>query len=160
MLRIIMLFMLAALMLTGCGTGTADNSRQEQIPDNVSAVTAGKKVLMKFADGQGVLLLNDSQAAKNLYAMLPLQLSFKDFNHTEKISYPPRSIHEGLHPEGHQPVSGDLCIYAPWGNLCIFYRDYKMSGDLFYLGHLDAAGIRLLTDKQEDFTVELIKAEQ
>lgn len=148
------IFTLLALMAAGCGADASNSSSVQQ--DKSNAENMGRRVVMQFAAGQAVLILNNSKAADNLYNMLPLQLSFKDFNHTEKITYPPRSVHEGLRSEGHKPAKGDLCLYAPWGNLCIFYRDYSMSADLFYLGRFEE-GMELLEKQEQDFTVELIK---
>lgn len=147
-------FMLLTLVVAGCGADASNNSSVQQ--NEAHAENSGRKVIMQFAEGQAVLILNSSKAADNLYKMLPLQLSFKDFNHTEKIAYPPRSVHEGLRPEGHKPAKGDLCLYAPWGNLCIFYRDYSLSADLFYLGRIEE-GMELLENQKQDFTVKLIK---
>lgn len=147
-------FMLLTLVVAGCGAEASTSGSVQQ--NKAHAENSGRKVIMQFAEGQAVLILNNSKAADNLYKMLPLQLSFKDFNHTEKIAYPPRPVHEGLRPEGHKPAKGDLCLYAPWGNLCIFYRDYSMSADLFYLGRIEK-GMELLENQKQDFTVELIK---
>lgn len=148
------IFTLLALMAAGCGADASKGISVQQ--DKSNAENMGRRVVMQFAAGQAVLILNNSKAADNLYNMLPLQLSFKDFNRTEKIAYPPRPVHEGLRPEGHKPAKGDLCLYAPWGNLCIFYRDYSMSADLFYLGRIEE-GMELLEKQEQDFTVELIK---
>lgn len=148
------IFMLLTLVVAGCGADASNSGSVQQ--NKANAENSGRKVIMQFAEGQAVLILNSSKAADNLYKMLPLQLSFKDFNHTEKIAYPPRSVHEGLRPEGHKPAKGDLCLYAPWGNLCIFYRDYSLSADLFYLGRIEE-GMELLENKKQDFTVKLIK---
>lgn len=147
-------FILLALVLAGCGADASTSSSVQQ--NEAHAENSGRKVIMQFAEGQAVLILNNSKAADNLYKMLPLQLSFKDFNRTEKIAYPPRPVHEGLSPEGHKPAKGDLCLYAPWGNLCIFYRDYSISADLFYLGRIEE-GMELLENQEQDFTVKLIK---
>ena len=147
-------FMLLTLVVAGCGTDASNSGSVQQ--NKAHAENSGRKVIIQFAEGQAVLILNNSKAADNLYKMLPLQLSFKDFNHTEKIAYPSRPVHEGLRPEGHKPAKGDLCLYAPWGNLCIFYRDYSMSADLFYLGRIEE-GIELLENQEQDFTVKLIK---
>lgn len=148
------IFTLLALMAAGCGADASKGISVQQ--DKSNAENMGRRVIMQFAAGQAVFILNNSKAADNLYNMLPLQLSFKDFNRTEKIAYPPRPVHEGLRPEGHKPAKGDLCLYAPWGNLCIFYRDYSMSADLFYLGRIEE-GMELLEKQEQDFTVELIK---
>lgn len=147
-------FMLLTLVVAGCGADASNNSSVQQ--NKAHAENSGRKVIMQFVEGQDILILNNSKAADNLYKMLPLQLSFKDFNHTEKIAYLSHPVHEGLRPEGHKPAKGDLCLYAPWGNLCIFYRDYSMSADLFYLGRIEE-GMELLENQEQDFTVKLIK---
>lgn len=148
------IFMLLTLVVAGCGADASTSGSVQQ--NKAHAENSGRKVIMQFAEGQAVLILNNSKAADNLYKMLPLQLSFKDFNRTEKIAYPPRPVHEGLRSEGHKPAKGDLCLYAPWGNLCIFYRDYSMSADLFYLGRIEE-GMELLENQKQDFAVKLIK---
>ena len=151
---LMIVFMLLTLVVAGCGADASNSGSVQQ--NKANAENSGRKVIMQFAEGQAVLILNNSKAADNLYKMLPLQLSFKDFNHTEKIAYPSRPVHEGLRPEGHNPAKGDLCLYAPWGNLCIFYRDYSMSADLFYLGRIEE-GMELLENQKQDFAVKLIK---
>ena len=46
-----------------------------------------------------------------------------------------------LTEEGRGPFSneaaGDLCYYAPWGNLAFFHSGYKYSSGLIRLGRLD-----------------------
>ncbi len=83
--------------------------------------------------------LTDNELSKELESYLPLTLSFSDFNNTEKIAYLPDSINLELSKGegGHAPKIGDICIYGPWGNLCIFYKDYHYSEDLYYLGTID-----------------------
>ncbi len=44
---------------------------------------------------------------------------------------------EGM-PDTFDPGVGDLCLYVPWGNLCIFYRDFRESTSLIPLGHIDS----------------------
>ena len=40
---------------------------------------------------------------------------------------------------------GDLCYYAPWGNLALFHGPYRWSRGLYRLGRLDAGPEPLLT---------------
>lgn len=120
----------------------------------VSVEVKVKKVVLTINGKQAVLDLYDTPVSNALYAKLPLTLTFSDFNNTEKIARLDNPIHEGYKPEGHAPKVGDLCLYAPWGNLCFFYHDYRHSGDLFSLGRLES-GLELLTAQQGDFTVKL-----
>ena len=40
-------------------------------------------------------------------------------------------------PDEFDPDVGDLCLYAPWGNLSIFYKKFRNSNGLIALGHID-----------------------
>ena len=55
----------------------------------------------------------------------------------EKIAYLPRKLAEkGSGPFGNeQPY--DLCYFKPWGNLAMFYADYRYSSGLIRLGRFD-----------------------
>lgn len=93
--------------------------------------------------------------ANALYGSLPLEL---DFNGTEKISYLPegQTLDTESVDEGHDPAVGDLCLYAPWGNLCIFYQDYHYSDVLYSIGHVNS-GMDVISGKDSNFTVILEK---
>ncbi|WP_337926728.1 cyclophilin-like fold protein [Paenibacillus caui] len=41
-----------------------------------------------------------------------------------------------------------ITYYAPWGNLAIFYRDFRYSSGLIKLGSIDAGGEKLATYKK------------
>lgn len=132
-------------------------STEEMSADETDSSKLEEKTMRMTVDGQEVTItLNDTPLANELTDMLPLELTFEDFNGTEKITYLPEgkslSI-EGL-TGGHEPVAGDWCLYAPWGNLCIFYQDYHYSDDLYYIGHVDS-GLDILSRMNKDFTVML-----
>lgn len=80
--------------------------------------------------------LYDNPAARDFRSMLPLDLTIENFGHNEKIAYLPRKLTEdGSGPFGNeQPY--DLCYYVPWGNLAMFYADYRHPG-LIRLGRFD-----------------------
>lgn len=80
-----------------------------------------------------VFRLNDSQAAKDLYAQLPLQVSVENFSNNEKIFYP----NERLNVTGADRASGGagvLAYYEPWGDVVMFYGSFDANGSLFVLG--------------------------
>lgn len=89
--------------------------------------------------------LLDNPSAWDLATMLPLDLVIDDFSTNEKIAYLPRKLTE----EGSGPFSneaaGDLCYYAPWGNLAFFHGGYKYSSGLIRIGRLDDGPQPLLT---------------
>lgn len=43
--------------------------------------------------------------------------------------------------DGDTPVTGDITIYEPWGNVAIFCRDWSQSNSLIKIGHIDDNGI-------------------
>ena len=61
-------------------------------------------------------------------------------------------------PDGCDPDTGDLCLYAPWGNLSIFYQDFRYSEGLVMLGHIDS-GMAIISGMTDDFSATLEKTE-
>jgi len=96
-------------------------------------------------DGRPVdATLNDSPAARDFAALLPLTLDLEDFHQTERIADLPRRLTTSGAPEPAAPKAGDLTYYAPWGNLALFYQDGdSASDDLLILGSIDADTDRL-----------------
>lgn len=82
--------------------------------------------------------LNNSAAAKDFAAMLPITLTLKDYSATEKVSDLPGKLSTTGAPAGIAPDVGDITYYAPWGNLAIFYRDFSYSKGLIKLGKIDS----------------------
>lgn len=89
--------------------------------------------------------LYDNPSARDLLSMLPLELTIEDYSSNEKIARLPRKLaEEGGGPFGNE-APGDLCYYAPWGNLAFFYAGYSYSQGLIRLGRLDSGFVPLLT---------------
>lgn len=113
----------------------APNSAEEE----TSAVKEAKKIRFLLDDGSEIIVrLDDNPAADALYEMLPLELTFEDFNGTEKIAYPPDELPADGSPDSCDPDAGSLCYYIPWGNLCFFYRDFRPSSSLIPLGTVES----------------------
>lgn len=81
----------------------------------------------------------DSPTARDFLAQLPLTLTLKDYGGNEKIADLPRPLTRDGAPEAVTPRAGDVALYAPWGNLAIFYRDGHHSPGLIRLGRLQGA---------------------
>ncbi|MGH8893209.1 MAG: cyclophilin-like fold protein [Actinomycetes bacterium] len=103
--------------------------------------------------------LDDTPAGQDFAALLPLTLTLTDFNDTEKISDLPRrlSTEDGV-PAGTAGSAGDLTIYAPWGNLALFYRDFAYSNDLIRLGSLDTGAASRIARIPDGTTVTIQRA--
>lgn len=135
-------------------TSAARSSTQQTAQAATQNVAQGTKLAMQVGGKAVTIALADNAATQRLIAQLPAELEFKDFNNTEKITYLPNKISVEGAPRGHAPKAGDMCIYVPWGNICIFYHDYKYTGDLVYLGHVET-GLDTLSAQQQDFKVNL-----
>ena len=119
---------------------------------------AGEKRFRLVAAGKEIYgTLYDTPAANDLWGSLPLELSFEDYNGTEKIAYLPSSLTTQGEPDSFDPSPGDLCYYAPWGNICIFYRDFRNSSSLVSLGQLNS-DIQWLAEQSGDFKMVMEKA--
>lgn len=131
----------------------ADNTVVED--EEVAEVKNGKRKLKMTIDGQEIFItLYDTPAANELYGMLPLELNFEDFNGVEKISYLSQKLSTKGEPDGCDPDVGDLCLYAPWGNLSVFYQDFRYSDGLVMLGHIDS-GMEFISSQSDDFSAIL-----
>ena len=153
-----------ALVISGCGdkeaaatSGAAAQSAQTQTEATKKTQAADVILFGQMANKDVVIKLADNAATQSLRSMLPAELEFKDFNNTEKIAYPPNKLNVNGAQKGHAPKAGDMCIYVPWGNICIFYHDYKFSSDLVYLGHVEQ-GLDALSSQSNDFKVKLAEA--
>ncbi|MFR4988974.1 cyclophilin-like fold protein [Anaerotruncus colihominis] len=131
---------------------TASSSPQEELLEDISFVPEqgeprveeganlnGTKKIRFLVDGEEmIVLLNGNPSAEALYEMLPLELTFEDFNHTEKIAYLDKELPTEGSPNSWDPAVGDLCFYIPWGNLCFFYQDFRYSESLVPLGTVES----------------------
>jgi len=82
--------------------------------------------------------LDDNATSRDFISLLPLTLTLKDYNGTEKISDLAKRLSTDGAPAGVDPAVGDLAYYAPWGNLAIFYKDFGYSRGLVKLGRIDS----------------------
>lgn len=131
----------------------------EPSSNNTETPETGERKVKLTVDGQEFdVTLYDTPAANALYDMLPLELTFEDFNGIEKIAYMDNELPTEGEPSKFDPDVGDLCLYAPWGNLSIFYKDFRNSNGLISLGHIDS-GMDLIAKMNSDFSATLEKTE-
>lgn len=105
--------------------------------------------------------LLDNSVARDLVSRLPLTLEFSDYNGTEKIAYLPDGAEDwdlSDAPTSCTPSAGDITMYSPWGNLAIFYRDFRSSNGLVPVGSLDDGAIELFAAQDGNFTVHIAAA--
>lgn len=94
--------------------------------------------LRLHVDGEIVTAtLNDSAAARDFAALLPLSLTLEDYAVVERISSLPGKLSVAGVSAGMTPRTGDITYYAPWGNLAVFVGDNMYARGLVWLGKVD-----------------------
>lgn len=145
---------LTALAVSACCASSP--AAQQRAPQNTAAADGHKAVLVIDGNRLPVTLRNEP-SANDLYSRLPVTLSFKDFSGMEKIAYFDKRLDEKGQKVGCHPLAGDLCVYQPWGNLSIFYVDFKDDRNLIPIGRLES-GLDIVK-AHDSFTATLEKAE-
>lgn len=113
------------------------------------------KIRISFNGTTMTATLEDNPSAQDFASMLPLNgLTIKDYASSEKIGYLPRKLtEEGSGSFGNERP-GDLCYYAPWGNLAFFYAGYRWSKGLIRLGRIDGSFDPLLVRGEFPLRIE------
>ncbi|MFM5191384.1 cyclophilin-like fold protein [Aeromonas media] len=127
-------------------TDEVSHSRRETM--NIRMTMAGQIITAS---------LEESDSARDFFAMLPLTLPFEDYAETEKIAYLPRKLTTQGAPKGIDPNVGDICYYTPWGNLAIYYRDFGYSSGLIRLGRITSGLDALTAQPSGTLTIEAVK---
>ena len=81
-------------------------------------------------------------------------LTFEDYNSTEKIATLPNELSTEGQPSGYTPEIGDFAYYAPWGNISVFYKDFRYSNSLYKLGNIES-GTEIFANMNNDFEVTI-----
>ena len=98
-----------------------------------------RQIAVQSGDNRVVYGLNDSAAADSLYEQLPLTIEVEDYGANEKIFYPPQELNTENSPLA-EDGAGTLAYYAPWGDVVMFYADYRENPSLFELGQVISGG--------------------
>lgn len=151
-LLLVPLLLFAPLAMAACGGDGKEAFLPEQpeLPGSNDGTdtpdTSALKVNIKVGDRTLTATMEDNAAARDLLARLPLEVTLNDYNNTtERIFYPDPALTLDGVPRGCAPVPGDITIYAPWGNVAIFCKNWSHSNDLIKIGHIDGAGIEALS---------------
>lgn len=135
------------------------NTEDEKVQNNDTLIKDNKEdnmIKLIFDGGEVTIKLDDNSAAKDLVSRLPLTIKFDDFNNTEKISYLDSALDISDTPDECKPEAGDFAYYIPWGNLSLFYKEFRQSPQLAPLGTVQS-GMEYLDklDQYSSVTIEL-----
>lgn len=121
---------------TNTNVATTTSSNQPETNTNIN-----QKIIKLTTSNNDIITLelNNSPAANNLYNQLPLSIDLEDYSTNEKIFYPPNKLNTESTPKA-TPKIGTLAYYEPWGDVVIFYDDFRANNDLYELGHVISGG--------------------
>lgn len=109
-------------------------TNQEEIP---MTQTKHHKIKVTLGRKEFTATLTDSKTSRDFISLFPLELTLEDYAGTEKIDNLPKRLSTEGAPDGSTPSVGDIAFYAPWGNLAVFYKDFRYSTGLIILGKMD-----------------------
>lgn len=127
------------LLTAAGGAALATDFATASRADSKYPATGDKAVKIGIAlEGMTIAAtLDGNPAARDFLSLLPLSVVLEDYAATEKIFYLPRKLTTSGLPDGYEPRAGDIAYYAPWGNIAIFYKDFRYSPGLVKLGIID-----------------------
>jgi len=117
------------------------------------------RVRFTVGDAEIIVRIAENPTSRDFVSMLPVTLSFRDFNAMEKIGDLPRRLTtEGS--TGSPPANGDLICFVPWGNLGFFYdaarRDVSFDDQVIPIGTIESGHDRLNDLQTGPVRVEVI----
>lgn len=114
------------------------------------------KIRIRFDGGEVLVRMYDNAAGRELIALLPASFQFRDFAGQEKIASFPQPLSLRDAPRGMVPAVGEMFIFAPWGNMGIFYKTaaHGMDYNLIPLGKVET-GLESLARAGQSFTAEV-----
>lgn len=124
--------------------------------DTIENKTDNIKIKLSFNGEVINVKLENNNASKTLLDLLPITVSFVDYNHIEKIAMLSEELNIEGSPSGYTPQKGDFAYYAPWKNISFFYQDFRYSESLIKLGTIES-GIEKLEDLEEGTTITIEK---
>ena len=127
--------------------------------EGAASAAEGQRIRIRMGDQTVTATLNDSEAARDLVAMLPVSIQMRDHLRREKTGRIPKPLSERT--QGSPTYEkGDLGYWRPGGNFVIFYRHDGLtipSPGIVLLGKLDAGAEVFDLPGSVNVTVELIK---
>ncbi|MBU3826720.1 MAG: hypothetical protein IAA31_04425 [Candidatus Anaerobiospirillum merdipullorum] len=90
------------------------------------------------------ITLYDSKEAQLLLAALPQTLEFENFGSMERVAYLDKKLPLASYKQTVEVKRGSLAYYVPWGNLCVFRKDYHSPNDLVLLGEMNEDTVKAI----------------
>lgn len=149
--------------LTACGTAAQQNSEVSEISENSSYESVeGTQIKMLTENTEVIITLNDSKAAADLVAMLPLEMTLIERNSFAKGMTLPKHLSSSEATTREYEI-GDFGYWHAGPDLAIFYDDiYEQTiVEVIPLGHA-ASGAETMANETGTVRLEFVdeKGEQ
>lgn len=157
---------LIAVMGAGCAEGTSTQAPAaggETSPASSTSPspshstddpteTNPMQIQITIGDQQLGATLEDSAAARDLAAQLPLTIDMVDHGGVEKTGPLPSPLSTDGEPEGADPEVGAVGYYAPGNDLVLYYGDQSYFAGIVVLGRLDGDAASRIADLDGSLT--------
>ncbi len=162
-------------VLVACGTDEGEGSADDRAVPSVTAATptqpttqpttpprdtgadqeASMRIEIRAAGQSFSATLDDSQAARDLVAQLPVTIEMRDHGGVEKTGRLPGPLSLEGQPEGADPDVGAVGYYAPGQDLVLYYGDQSYFPGIVVLGRLDDDAARRLAGVGGSLSVDV-----
>jgi hypothetical protein len=115
MLRLVCPALMLAMALAGAVTLTLAAEDKTPARGRPYQQVSTMKIQMELEGKSITATLDDNATARDFVSLLPLTLTLRDYEATEKISDLPKKLSTESAPAGSDPSVGDLTYYSPWG---------------------------------------------
>ncbi len=140
------LLIFLCLPMYACTQSDYDTSEEKaETPSDITLNKKEMKLKITVGDKTATAVLYDNPTSRDFVKALPLTVKMDDYSNTEKVFYPSPKLSTKGAPKGFDPSAGDITLYAPWGNVALFYKDFGYSSGLISMGRI--------TSGMEAFTV-------
>ena len=117
------------------------------------------RLQIKIGDSIVEGALEDNPVTEQLLKLTPMTMEMKDYNGQERIGYPPEKLSAKGARNGLTPSKGDIALFVPWGNLCVYVKNSTFSDSLVYLGKI-TSGLDALASQTVPFKSQWIISRQ
>jgi hypothetical protein len=149
-------------LLTGCSGGstgptttTAGSMKAATEQQNGVAV----RITIDVGGTTVTGTLNESAAARDLAARLPVTVTLSDHGGVEKTGPLSAALSIEGAPDGADPVPGDIGYYAPSEDVVLYYGDQSYFPGIVILGAMDPSGVDVVASAGNAATVTLSAGE-
>ncbi|MDQ1202995.1 hypothetical protein QE449_003613 [Rhodococcus sp. SORGH_AS303] len=154
----------AVSLLAGCSaeSDTVGSSASSPATTQPTAAEPNGETMRIAIDVEGTTVigtLNDSVAARDLAALLPVTVEMSDHGGVEKTGPLPAVLSTDGSPSGADPDPGDIGYYAPSNDVVLYYGDQSYFPGIVVLGTMDPSGVGVVGALGGTVTVTITSAD-